>query len=42
MRGKSHFRIEGVWVMPTSKPSGPSSRVTIWPQGSFRVAISSL
>jgi hypothetical protein len=23
-----HFRIAGVWVMPTSRPSGPSSRVT--------------
>jgi hypothetical protein len=37
-----HFRIEGVLVMPTSRPSGPSSRVTTWPQGSFCVATSSL
>ena len=35
-----HFRIEGVWVMPTNRPSGPSIRVTTWPQGSFRVATS--
>ncbi len=37
-----HFRIDGVWVMLTSRPSGPKSRVTTWPQGSFRVATSSL
>jgi len=37
-----HFRIPGVCVTPTSRPSGPSSRVTIWPQSSFRIATSSL
>ena len=37
-----HFRIGGVWVMPTSRPSGPNNRVTTWPQGSFRVATSNL
>jgi len=41
-RSEHHFRSDGVWVMPTSRPSGPSSRVTTWPQGSFRVATSSL
>ena len=35
-----HFRSDGVWVMPTSRPSGPSRRVTIWPQGSVRIATS--
>ena len=39
--GRVHLRIEGVWVMPTSRPSGLSSRVTSWPQGSFRDATSS-
>ena len=37
-----YFRIEGVCVILTSRPSGPKSRVTTWPQGSFRVATSSL
>ena len=36
-----HHRIQGVRVMPTSRPSGLSSRVTVCPHGSSRASTSS-
>jgi hypothetical protein len=35
--GHRHFssRIHGVKVIPTSKPSGPMKRLTVWPHGSL-------